>query len=89
MADLVRVWAGGDAVEGELLRARLDAEEIVAILKGEGEGPYRAGPVYLFVATDDETRARAVLDAVASGAYALDEDADVSGEAEIPAEQDS
>ena len=25
MAELVRVWASGDAIEGELLRARLEA----------------------------------------------------------------
>lgn len=87
MADLVRVWAGGDAVEGELLRARLEAEEVAAILKGEGEGPYRAGPVYLFVSAEDETRARAVLDAVASGAYALEEGADVTDE--VPAEPEA
>jgi len=89
MGDLVRVWAGGDAIEGELLRARLEAEEIVAVLKGEGEGPYRAGPVYLFVSTEDEARARAVLDAVASGAYALADDADVSDQDEVPAEHDA
>lgn len=86
MAELVRVWASGDAIEGELLRARLEAEEIAVVLKGEGEGPYRAGPVYLFVDSGDEARARAVLDAVASGAYALEDDADVSGEAEVDAE---
>jgi hypothetical protein len=88
MADLVRVWAGGDAIEGELLRARLEAEDVAVVLKGEGEGPYRAGPVYLFVDTEHETRARAVLDAVASGAYALDEDVDVVVENEVPAERD-
>jgi hypothetical protein len=91
MADLVRVWAGGDAIEGELLRARLEAEGIAVVLKGEGEGPYRAGPVYLFVDGDDDARARAILDAVASGAYALEEDADVEvgmNGAEVPAERD-
>jgi hypothetical protein len=77
MGGLVRIWAGGDAFEGELLRGRLEVEGIEALLKGEGEGPYRAGPVYLFVPAEDETRARAVLDAVASGAYAVtDEDVD-------------
>lgn len=80
MAELVRVWASGDAIEGELMRARLEAEDVAVVLKGEGEGPYRVGPVYLFVSSDDEARARAVLDAVASGAYALADDADVSGE---------
>ena len=82
MAELVRVWASGDAIEGELMRARLEAEDVAVVLKGEGEGPYRVGPVYLFVSSDDEARARAVLDAVASGAYALTDDADVSGEVE-------
>ncbi len=80
MGGLVRIWAGGDAFEGELLRGRLEVEGIEALLKGEGEGPYRAGPVYLFVPTEDETRARAVLDAVASGAYAVTDD-DVEGAA--------
>ena len=78
MGGLVRIWAGGDAFEGELLRGRLEVEGIEALLKGEGEGPYRAGPVYLFVPAEDETRARAVLDAVASGAYAVTDD-DVEG----------
>jgi hypothetical protein len=90
MADLVRVWSGGDAIEGELLRTRLEAEDVRVVLKGEGEGPYRAGPVYLFVAAEDEARARAVLEAVASGAYALEEDADVRGtpDDEVAAERD-
>jgi len=75
MADLVRVWATGDAFEGEMLRGRLEAEGIAVLVKGDGGGPYRAGPSYLFVAADDEIRARAVLDAVASGAFAFDLDA--------------
>ncbi|MGE5227897.1 MAG: hypothetical protein ACM3OO_13570 [Planctomycetaceae bacterium] len=74
MGGLVRIWAGGDAFEGELLRGRLEVEGIEALLKGEGEGPYRAGPVYLFVPAEDETKARAGLDAVASGAYAVTDD---------------
>jgi hypothetical protein len=41
------------------------------ILKGEGEGPYHAGPVYLWVAREDEDRARDVIDAIATGAYAM------------------
>jgi len=80
MSDLVRVWAGGDAFEGELLRGRLESEGIPAMLKGEGEGPYRAGPVYLFVPAEDQTRATAVIDAVQSGAFAIT-DADVMDEA--------
>ena len=75
MADLVRVWATGDAFEGELLRGRLEAEGVPVLLKGDGEGPYRAGPVYLFVPAEHEGEARAVLDAVASGAFAAELDA--------------
>jgi hypothetical protein len=89
MSGLVRIWAGGDAFEGELLRGRLEVEGIDALLKGEGEGPYRAGPVYLFVPADDETRARAILDAVASGAYAVtDEDVDGENAAETADAED-
>jgi Putative prokaryotic signal transducing protein len=77
MADLVRVWATADHFEAELLRGRLEADEISVLLKGDGEGPYRAGPVYLFVSSEDEIRARALLDAIASGAFATsDEDVD-------------
>lgn len=70
MGDLVRIYATGDAFEGELLRGRLEAEGIRVLLKGDGEGPYRVGPVYLFVPSEDETDARAVIEAVASGAFA-------------------
>ena len=73
MADLVRVYASGDTFAAELMRGRLEAEGITVLAKGEGEGPYRMGPVYLFVPASDETRARMVVDAVESGAFALDE----------------
>ncbi len=74
MADLVRVYATADHFEGELMRGRLESEGVPVLLKGEGVGPYHVGAVYLFVADEDEARARAVLDAVASGAYAGDAD---------------
>jgi hypothetical protein len=74
VSDLVRVWAGGDVFEAEMVRGRLEAEGIRVLTKGEGEGPYRVGPVYLFVPAEDVTEARIVLDAIASGAYALDAD---------------
>ena len=74
MADLVRVWATGDPFEGEMLRGRLEAEGIDVLVKGEGEGPYRIGPVYLFVPAEREADAREVLEAIASGAYARELD---------------
>jgi len=73
--ELVQVWAGGDHVEADLLRGRLEAEGISVLLKGEGEGVYRAGPSYLFVSADQEPAARAIIDALESGAFAItDED---------------
>ena len=72
----VRVYATGNAVEGELTKGRLEAEGIKVMVKGEGEGPYRAGPVYLWVTPEDEARARTIIEAIAAGAYATDDDLD-------------
>jgi hypothetical protein len=73
MSELVRVYATADQFAGQLMQGRLESEGIPVLLKGDGGGPYRAGPVYLFVTEQDEARAKAVIDAVDSGAYALDE----------------
>jgi hypothetical protein len=70
VSDLVRVWATGDIFEGEMMRGRLEAEGLHVLLKGDGEGPYRAGPVYLFVPREQEEAAREVIDAIGSGAFA-------------------
>ena len=82
---LVRVFASGDSVAGEMMRGRLEAEGITAMLKGEGEGPYRAGPVYVWVPAENKASAREIVAAVQSGAYALDDDADVEGVPDEPA----
>jgi hypothetical protein len=71
----VRVFATGNAFDGQLTKGRLEAEGIPVMMKGEGEGPYRAGPVYLWVAPEDEARAREIIDAITAGAYATDDDA--------------
>ena len=71
---LARVFASPDPVAGEMMRGRLEAEGITAMVKGDGDGPYRAGPVYVWVPAEDEAAARAVVEAVSSGAYALDDD---------------
>ena len=75
MADdpLVRVFSSGDAFMGELMRGRLEAEGIPVMVKGEGSGPYHAGPVYLWVPESSEAAAKTVVDAVASGAFEIDE----------------
>ncbi len=71
---LVRIYASADATASYLMRGRLEAEGLQVMLKGDGEGPYRAGPVYLWVKASDEAQARAVVDAVESGAFAVGED---------------
>lgn len=76
----MRVYATADHTAGMLMRGRLEAEGISVMLKGEGEGPYRAGPVFLWVAPEDEAAAIGVIDAVESGAFAIDENADVGVE---------
>ena len=83
--ELVRVYATPDSFEGMLTKGHLEAEGITVLLKGEAEGPYRAGPVYLWVTAEDEARAREVIQAIESGAYATsDDDVAAAAEAETP-----
>jgi putative signal transducing protein len=85
---VVRVWATAAAIEGELLRGRLEAEGISVMLKGEGEGPYRTGPVELWVPAEHEAAARAVIEAVRAGTFEVEAFAEVEGPAEeVPAEE--
>jgi hypothetical protein len=62
MAELVRVHAGFSIMEGEIVKARLEADGVPALLRGEGTGPYRMGPVEVWVPADMELHARIVLD---------------------------
>ncbi|MGZ5301584.1 MAG: putative signal transducing protein [Actinomycetota bacterium] len=74
----VRVYASSNAFDGLLTKGHLEAEGIKVLMKGEGEGQYRAGPVYLWVLPEDEDDAREIIRAIESGAYATSED-DVLG----------
>jgi hypothetical protein len=60
--DFVRVLTTSSIPEGYLAKARLESEGISVMLKGEAEGPYRMGPVHLFVPAGLEVQARLVLD---------------------------
>jgi hypothetical protein len=82
MDELVRVYASGDAFAAQLMRGRLEAEDIPVLLKGESGGPYRMGPCYIWVRAEDATRARVIVEAVESGAFAVTE------EDALPAEDD-
>lgn len=59
--DLVRVLSTTSLPEGEIVKSRLEEEGIPVLVKGEGGGPYRMGPIHLFVPADFEVQARLVL----------------------------
>lgn len=52
----------GSVPEAEIQRARLEAEGIPVMTKGEADGPYRMGPVHLWVPAVLEVQARLILD---------------------------
>lgn len=69
---LVRVFASGVLPEAELAKGLLESTGIPVLMKGEGEGVYKAGAVYLWVFEQDEAAARELLDEAASGALAAE-----------------
>jgi len=60
--ELVLVFSAASVPEGHLAKGRLEAEGIPVLLKGEGEGPYRVGPVHLWVPSELEIQARMILE---------------------------
>lgn len=60
-SELVLVLTTTSLPEGEIVKARLEDEGIPVLVKGEGAGPYRMGPVQLFVPAEMEVQARLVL----------------------------
>lgn len=65
--DFVQVYATGNITDGYLVKGRLEAEGITVLVKGESEGPYRVGPVYLWVPASLEVQARLILESIESG----------------------
>lgn len=61
---LVLVFVTARIPEGLLAKGLLESEGIRVFLKGESEGPYRMGPVYLWVPEEEEVQARLVLASV-------------------------
>lgn len=80
MGDLVRIHTESSPVGALLIKSRLESEDIPVFLKGEVEGPYRFGPVHLWVPADLEVQARVVLAEILGGALALPDDEDVPEE---------
>ncbi len=68
MGELARVHVGTSIMEAEIVKARLEAEGVPAMLRGEGTGPYRMGPVEVWVPTGMELHARIVLEGDSAGA---------------------
>ena len=68
---LVRVFETIDPIRGTLVRGLLEAEGLDVLAKGEGSGPYRMGPVILFVPEDASDRALELIAAAERGSLAL------------------
>ena len=69
--ELVRVYETVDPVRGHLVRGLLESDGIQVLAKGEGVGPYRMGPVVLFVDEADAPRARELVTASEAGTLTL------------------
>ena len=70
--ELVRVYETLDPVRGLLVRGLLESEGIDVLAKGEGAGPYRMGPVILFVPNAACDRAEELISASEEGSLALE-----------------
>jgi hypothetical protein len=77
---LLLVYSTPSLTDGYLARGRLEAEDIPVMLKGEGEGPYRMGPVHLYVPEEVEVQATMILDEMRSGRLEVIEDEDLLDE---------
>ena len=78
---LVRVYETADPIRGLLVRGLLEAEGIDVLAKGEGSGPYRMGPVILFVPDTASDRAEELITASEEGSLELDSGEDLAAEA--------
>ncbi len=74
------VYSTRSITDGHLVRGRLEAEGIPVMTKGEGEGPYRMGPVHVLVPTEFEVQALMVIEAIRSGRLRLFEGQDLVSE---------
>jgi hypothetical protein len=64
---LAHVDSTRSITDGYLIRGRLEADGIPVVLKGEGEGPYRMGPVHVFVPVEFEVQALMIIEEIRSG----------------------
>ena len=80
---LVRILTTPDVFEGMIVRSRLEDEGIPVMTNG-GEGPYRMGPVHVFVAAEFEVQARLVIETLRAGVPDAAEEAFVTEETGDP-----
>ena len=76
VSDLVRVYTAPSRMDAYLVKARLEDEGVPAMI--QGDGPYPAGLLTVWVPTGSEPQARLVVDAIGRGDYALTAD-DIEG----------
>jgi len=65
-ANPVLVFSTTSIPEGLLVKGLLESEGLPVQMKGESEGPYRMGPVFLWVPEAFEVQARLVLEEATS-----------------------
>jgi hypothetical protein len=70
--ELVRVYESADPVHGMLVQGLLESDGIEVFAKGEGTGPYRTGPVLLFVSEAASERAFELIRAAEDGSLRLE-----------------
>ncbi len=58
---LVPAFAARTIPEGLLVRSLLESQGVPVFVKGESEGPYRLGPVYLWVPEEFEVQAGIII----------------------------
>ena len=78
--ELVHVYESSDPVRGSILQGFLESNGIEVFAKGEGTGPYRTGPVILFVEERARERALELIRASEDGSLSLDANDDLARE---------
>jgi hypothetical protein len=77
---LVLVDSTRSISDGYLLRGRLEADGIPVVLKGEGEGPYRMGPVFVYVPVEFEVQALMIIEEIRSGRLRVNDGEELGAE---------
>jgi hypothetical protein len=80
VVELVHVYESADPIRGLLVQGLLESDGIEVFSKGEGTGPYRTGPVILFVDVADRDRALELIAAAQDGSLSLGADEDLARE---------